>query len=327
MFQGMARGKVGDVVFTRMNGEQISRVRNRHPKNPRTNKQLIQRAIMATVLRAYSTGKEIFDHSFQYDSFGEGNQRKFLSLNMKRIRQNLAQDFETTPTQHVATVVNAPGTITPVPNRYIVSEGEYQQNFFTIEEANATAIGEPTAIKTPAGLTSETIGAYMERNNLLVGDIYTFVGYAVDGGDKSVFTVENGIGYGTVQMDGHFFFVRLIVKEPADASKPVADVDFQDLFEIDETGNVRQVDFLDGTMAGANIKANALFTMADDNKQVWSFAIIRSRENSRLRSTSEMVFVNYNNVTGINWQNLLPAWTQGATSIGDSDLILEGGNF
>ena len=65
MLQGMARGKVGDVVFSRLNGQQISRVRNRQPYNPRTNKQLIQRAIMATVMLGYSAGKEIFNHSFQ----------------------------------------------------------------------------------------------------------------------------------------------------------------------------------------------------------------------------------------------------------------------
>ena len=65
LFQGMGRGKVGDVVFSRLNGEQISRVRNRHPKNPRSNSQLFQRAIMATVMQAYSAGKAIFDHSFE----------------------------------------------------------------------------------------------------------------------------------------------------------------------------------------------------------------------------------------------------------------------
>lgn len=65
MFLGMARGKVGDVVFYRADGQQLSRVRNRNPRNPRTNAQLFQRAIMATVVQAYAAGKELFDHSFQ----------------------------------------------------------------------------------------------------------------------------------------------------------------------------------------------------------------------------------------------------------------------
>ena len=43
-------------VFSRLNGQQVSRVRNRNPKNPRTNAQLYQRAIMATVMQAYSAG-------------------------------------------------------------------------------------------------------------------------------------------------------------------------------------------------------------------------------------------------------------------------------
>ena len=70
LFQGMARGSVGDVTFTRVNGQQVARVRNRKPKNPRTNKQLYQRAIMATVMRAYSAGRAIFDHSFEGVKFG-----------------------------------------------------------------------------------------------------------------------------------------------------------------------------------------------------------------------------------------------------------------
>ena len=81
MLQGMARGKVGDVVFSRLGGEQIARVRNRHPKNPRTNAQLYQRAIMATVMQAYSAGKVIFDHAFQGREIGAGIQRRFMALN------------------------------------------------------------------------------------------------------------------------------------------------------------------------------------------------------------------------------------------------------
>ena len=60
----MGRGKLGDIVLTRIDGQQIARPRNRQPKNPRTNKQLYQRAVMATVMQAYSAGIKIFDHSF-----------------------------------------------------------------------------------------------------------------------------------------------------------------------------------------------------------------------------------------------------------------------
>lgn len=64
-FLGMARGKVGDVVMYRLNGEQVMRTRNRHPRNPNTNAQIIQRAVMADVQRVYSLGYQLFNHAFQ----------------------------------------------------------------------------------------------------------------------------------------------------------------------------------------------------------------------------------------------------------------------
>jgi hypothetical protein len=86
LFQGMARGAVGDVVFSRLNGQQVSRVRNRQPANPQTNAQLYQRAIMATVMQAYSFGKKIFDHSFEGKKKGSECQNAFLSLNSLKLR-------------------------------------------------------------------------------------------------------------------------------------------------------------------------------------------------------------------------------------------------
>ena len=44
LFLGMGRGSVGDVTFYRADGQQLSRARNRKPRNPKTNAQLIQRA-------------------------------------------------------------------------------------------------------------------------------------------------------------------------------------------------------------------------------------------------------------------------------------------
>ena len=120
----MARGKVGDVVFSRLNGQQIARVRNRNPKNPRTNAQLYQRAIMATVMQAYSAGIAIFDHSFQGKEVGAQNQRRFMSLNAKLLRSQIAADLNgsVAVASQVGRVV-APGVSSPVAACLQVSEG------------------------------------------------------------------------------------------------------------------------------------------------------------------------------------------------------------
>lgn len=86
MLLGMARGKVGDIVFTRRNGEQVTRPRVRRVKNPKTEGQQIQRMIFASVIAAYSRCKSICDHSFEGVKYGADSQAKFMSENLKRLR-------------------------------------------------------------------------------------------------------------------------------------------------------------------------------------------------------------------------------------------------
>lgn len=86
MLLGMARGKVGDLVFTRRNGEQVTRPRVRVVNNPKTEGQQIQRMIFASVIAAYSRMKSICDHSFEGVKYGADSQAKFMSENLKRLR-------------------------------------------------------------------------------------------------------------------------------------------------------------------------------------------------------------------------------------------------
>lgn len=63
MFLGLASGKVGDIVFARSNGQQITRVRV-VPKNPRTARQQAQRVRMAAVSALYRAAREVLRNSF-----------------------------------------------------------------------------------------------------------------------------------------------------------------------------------------------------------------------------------------------------------------------
>ncbi len=117
LFLGQARGSIGDVVFWRGNGEQLSRTRNRRPSNPRTDSQLTTRIILKTCSTAYS--KLMFDYAnqtFQGAKIGAENQRKFMSANTKIIRDYIKQGADD---------MNFNGkddTVTML-NRYRVSEG------------------------------------------------------------------------------------------------------------------------------------------------------------------------------------------------------------
>lgn len=86
MLLGHARGKVGSVVFSRLNGKQITRALAESVKNPRTDGQNVQRAIFATVNGFASAVRDIVDHSFQSYKEGSTSVNRFVSINVKKLR-------------------------------------------------------------------------------------------------------------------------------------------------------------------------------------------------------------------------------------------------
>lgn len=86
MLLGQARGSIGDLTFYRRDGQQITRAKVRRVANPRTSLQIIQRMIFGTVVEAYKRTKSITDHSFEDVQAGAKSQSRFMSLNLKRLR-------------------------------------------------------------------------------------------------------------------------------------------------------------------------------------------------------------------------------------------------
>lgn len=317
----MGRGKVGDVVFSRLNGEQVSRVRNRHPKNPQTNKQLVQRAVMATVMSAYSAGREIFDHSFQGYSVGAGCQRRFLSLNANSLRTQLASEWDIAAAEESLAKVTAPKIQTPIPNEYIVSEGSLLQNLFALPTDPTVTIPQ---FSLPEPLENETVAAYAARNNMQPGDIYTFVEFVADKND----VLYKALGVASVSFDqvqrGSFAWVRLIVKNLADVTTAITlQTPLSTLFEVESSslGNeaIGQNSLADGVQPVDIIKGYESL----DNYG-YAVGLIKSRRDADLRSNCTLQVVNPAEF-GLYWNDLLTAWKAGTTQIGASDLILEGG--
>ncbi len=312
MLQGMARGKVGDVVFSRLNGEQIARVRNRNPKNPRTNAQLYQRAIMATVMQAYSAGKIILDHSFEGYSVGEGCQRRFMSMNAKQLRAIIAADLagSATPATQQGRVV-APGSTYPVPTVLQVSEGSLINSF--VDGGKWT---QP--------LTGETLAQYCSRLGLVAGDLFTAVAFAIPTDAQAVFSVIGDDTNYSKQFTCQFLYARYAVKASALESTAVASqASLTDLLELTDSN---------ATASSLSNRAwDDLFDISyfftDYTKG--SYAIIRSRLDEDLRSSEKLMMVFDENSKfewGIASSFALAAWKQGTEKIGDSDLILEGGD-
>lgn len=311
LFQGMARGKVGDVVLSRLDGQQIARVRNRAPRNPRTNAQLYQRAIMATIMQAYAAGKMIFDHSFEGESVGAGCQRKFMSENVKHLRSIIADEVNngTALADQVGHVVG-PGVKAPVVNGYIVSKGSYIKNFICDKQI-------PTTLD-----NTEKVNAYCTRLGIVPGDIYTLVGFSGLQDGEILFSVNGVNSEAAKQRQTNFFFVRMQVKSNVLTTEDTM-ANLSQILEITDTYNAVSPS-LAYTVPGDEIVPE-LFLPTGTYTSLYT-GIIRSREDSALRSNAVISNDNSGYTPGILSQYALQAWKQGSQNIGDSDLILEGGD-
>jgi len=304
---GMGRGKLGDIVLTRIDGQQIARPRNRQPKNPRTNKQLYQRAVMATVMQAYSAGIKIFDHSFEGKSVGAANQRYFMKLNAKKLRAQIAADIDgdVAVASQIGRVV-APGVSSPVPACLQVSEGSLIN---TLLDGNAHL---------PLSET-ETVAEYCARFGLVAGDLFTFVAFVNPENTSILFTLLSDDSEYSKQYSTSFIFARYKIKESALTDSAVI-TNYGQILELSESNFTPRNPMSDNLIEDGYLDLAVMYGQHEEGSYGW----IRSRENEDLRSSCTLGFGNKN--FGIASSFALAAWKQGSANLGDSDLILEGGD-
>lgn len=311
LLMGTVRGKLGDNVMYVKNGEQCHRKLRKNIYNPKTAKQIYQRSIMATVMLAYSQGKAIFDHSFQGKKVPAGSQQKFMSDNLRLLRQKLAADINNARLPEDCTMsVVAPKSYMTVPNAYKVSEGTLIQNLFTFDDSD----GEFKFVSLP---TTATFAGFCNQYNVRPGDIFTFVAIGGNYADATFDSMPDG----TTQ----FGYVRLTLKNLAADFALTSDTNISDLFAIETpTGNVSTISnvvFSEGIGGSAIINTTSF---------AGGFACIKSREDSKARSTEFMhlirdgVGTEGKAATGITAPHIYTEWTTGGIDA-DSQLILEGG--
>ena len=332
MFLGQARGKVGDLVFYRQDGVQITRTRNRSPHNPRTNAQLYQRAIAATITAAYRAGRMIFDHSFQGRRVGSGSQREFLSQNLRILRAAVISDLETPLVgANSRGRVVGPRTTSPVGfEGMLVSDGTYQQSFFAW---NPSADEVPGFYSMPQPINNETQAQYSARVGLIAGDYYTFVGFAYHPEAEQYAYIVPGYPSdpGAYQDVQDFFFLRLAVKQSfvEGSGQVTAQTPLSDIFSIDATYGPVTTSRLLGLALNKDFGLRDWF--GDDESDACGYiGVIRSRKDQDVRS-KETLHPYFGDpadyYTGLTSQFLLVAWQRDSGQLGDSNLILEGGDF
>ena len=118
-----ARGKMGGAVLMKSENGTVAR-ENVTPKNPRTSKQMFQRAIFATVASAAKAMKEIINHSFYGIADGNKCIQEFRRINLAKLRNRVAANIADD-----VILEEAVGALAPknykfiVPNEYQISSG------------------------------------------------------------------------------------------------------------------------------------------------------------------------------------------------------------
>lgn len=323
MLLGFARGKVGDVVFYRQNGEQVSRGRNKHPHNPNTLRQQVQRAVSASIQRLYSAGQQVFNHSFEGKKVGAENQQEFVRRNMAILRALVVGDINAGNVDAACRGrVSAPGLSVAVPfDGMMISSGSLQQLAFSWDEQEG-AFSLPEPVRNESEQITEQVGAYATRVGLVEGDIYTFVIFGCDplqGSELGYYGGEPYTTYAAV-FQPFFAFAQMRVKAGATSDTTVitSSTTLASLFEPAAVG----VDLSGKNLVGSSITAQTI-----DARAVSSvIGCIRSREDSGKRSVSFMHVTRGTYDWGIasNW--LSSAWSA-SSRIAGSDLILDGSDF
>lgn len=171
MLLGHARGKVGDLVFSRQNGQQVTRARAAVVSNPQTTAQMVQRILMNTVAQAYSKMAAIVDHSFEGLKKGQPSMSYFIKTNLALLRQKVAN------WQAQGHDFTGIGYFTQLkanyyaPNEYIIAKGQLPE-----VGVDADFFGEMVATTIPVA-DGATYADVIAAAGLQRGDQLTFIGF------------------------------------------------------------------------------------------------------------------------------------------------------
>lgn len=162
MLLGHARGKVGSLVFSRANGQQIVRARAEQVKNPQTDAQMIQRILLNTISQAYSKMSAIVDHSFEGIPAGQKSMSFFMKRNLDALRNKLAEVGDLDATEPNVSPINS--NILAI-NDYEIAKGSLPE--CTPREVSGTGVF--------TGITTNTYKAVLDKYGLQRGDQLTFI--------------------------------------------------------------------------------------------------------------------------------------------------------
>lgn len=193
MLLGQARGKVGDIVFSRSNGQQIIKSRTAQVRNPQTKAQMIQRIILNTIAQAYSAMAPICDHSFEGVAVGQNSMSFFMSKNAKLLRSLASENG----LDNSVPMVVALGSNDLASNAYVISKG-------TLPEISLSEDSEYAGFKAGANTYQDIIDRY-----------------GLNRGDQLTFCILDGLN---THGRGMMFHYARVILDPREADGTEADL-------------------------------------------------------------------------------------------------------
>ena len=209
MLLGYSRGSVGDVTFYRDGGEQRARARNRKPNNPRSNRQMYQRAKFAGAVKFFKQSlANFYKMAFENKKPNESDYNAFM-------RVNLAQS----PLMS-KTAFDKPGY--PAIGHWTIAQGsmptlQFETNYGSQQDALAVVLPVKTEESISINSTIGDLSAILINSGLYMqGDIFTMVRIAVRADSATLATLPTATPEGNWRT---FWTVTQILLDTADTRK------------------------------------------------------------------------------------------------------------
>lgn len=189
MLLGYARGKVGSMVFSRANGEQITRAYNGTPMNNRTVPQMLQRTMFITANKFFTRGNQnFFRFSFEDKRQNESDFNAFMRNNIKNSSMMSQYAFDEATYPALGRFLLTKGSLYGIPLEYREEPGCF--NIITTNDETYGTIGSFSS-------------SLIEEYQLQKGDIFTAVMISAEGSNTantpSILPLRRGIVRWTIK--------------------------------------------------------------------------------------------------------------------------------
>lgn len=265
---GQLRGKVGDVVFSRLNGEQVSRAYNGSPANPRSDAQMYQRMILASVVSFYKHATQnFFKFAFEDKRANESDYNAFVRRNMKAAPANTDYQIKKGA---------------PAIGNYVMTSGSLPSPILLDWEDEETSMKPGIYLRVPVAAVGSTVTdgdisrALMSSYGYKAGDFVTFVeisSNAIANTDLEIAKEERGLLQDLARYNNNWSIKQFVI-------------------DPDSTGN--------GTMGGilepvsneaTELVFNTTHTYADTNAYGFNVNVSR-KEGSKVLVSNSMLVLN-----------------------------------